>query len=72
MKGLFKRNTMLKLQVSNFHSKYLIIGAGAGGMSVSGQLLNEGLVNDPKDITIIDPAHTHYYQPGFTKIASQT
>lgn len=69
MKRIIKRNSILKYQLSNFHSKYLIIGAGAGGMSVSGQLVNEGLVSDPKDITIIDPANTHYYQPGFTKIA---
>lgn len=51
-----------------FHSQYLIIGAGTGGLSVAGQLLVEKVVSDPKQITIIDNAQIHYYQPGFTKL----
>jgi NADH dehydrogenase FAD-containing subunit len=53
---------------STKHSKLIVIGAGTGGLSVSGQLRNQKVYN-ANDITIFDPAKTHFYQPGFTKIA---
>lgn len=43
----------------------LIVGAGAAGISVASSLLSRehGL-----RMALIDPAETHYYQPGFTMI----
>ncbi len=41
----------------------VIVGAGAAGISVASSLLRR----DPTlDIALIDPAESHYYQPGFT------
>jgi NADH dehydrogenase FAD-containing subunit len=50
------------------HSKVVISGGGTGGMAVANQLKNQSIVK-AEDITIFDPAQSHYYQPGFTKIA---
>lgn len=57
-----------KKYFSTKHSKLIVIGAGTGGLSVAGQLKNQKVLN-ANEITIFDPATTHYYQPGFTKIA---
>lgn len=62
MKGLFQNSAL------QFHSKFLIIGAGTGGLGVAAQLVNRDVVSNPKDITILDPSLIHYYQPGFTKV----
>ncbi|MFQ5488187.1 MAG: FAD/NAD(P)-binding oxidoreductase, partial [Gammaproteobacteria bacterium] len=45
------------------HHKIVIIGGGTGGIAVAAQLLKElpGM-----DVAIIEPADTHYYQPGWT------
>ncbi|MDO8907481.1 MAG: TIGR01244 family sulfur transferase [Pseudohongiella sp.] len=43
----------------------LIVGAGAAGISVASSLLSR---NKKLRMALIDPAHTHYYQPGFTMI----
>lgn len=43
----------------------LIVGAGAAGISVASSLLSR---NKRLRMALIDPAHTHYYQPGFTMI----
>jgi sulfide:quinone oxidoreductase len=43
----------------------LIVGAGASGISVASSLLNR---ERRLRIALIDPAETHYYQPGFTMI----
>lgn len=43
----------------------LIVGAGAAGISVASSLLSR---NKRLNLAVIDPAHTHYYQPGFTMI----
>jgi len=53
---------------STQHCKYLIIGAGSGGKCVGSQMIKEGIVSNPKEITYLDKAEHHYYQPGFTKI----
>jgi sulfide:quinone oxidoreductase len=48
-------------------SKYdvLIVGGGAAGLSTASSLLKRR----PKlDIAIIEPAETHYYQPGWTMV----
>tara|TARA_R100000306_G_scaffold25596_2_gene29433 strand:+ start:783874 stop:785160 length:1287 start_codon:yes stop_codon:yes gene_type:complete len=43
----------------------VIVGAGAAGISVAASLLaRRGMTR----IALIDPAKTHYYQPGFTMI----
>lgn len=52
---------------SNAKGKIVIIGGGAAGLSMAA-LLQRWL--DEPDITVIDPNDTHYYQPGFTLIAS--
>ncbi len=65
----FRKINFVHNHSSSFHSKFLIIGGGTGGLSVAGQLYDEGLVRDKKDITIVDNASHHYYQPGFTKVA---
>lgn len=61
-------NRFLHMRITQFHSKFLIIGAGTGGLSVAGQLVLNKVVADPKEITIVDPSLIHYYQPGFTKV----
>jgi len=45
----------------------VIVGAGAAGISVASSLL----CREPNlDIVIIDPADTHYYQPGWTMVGA--
>jgi len=45
----------------------VIVGGGAAGLAVAASLLRRkrGL-----DIAVIDPAETHYYQPGFTMVGA--
>jgi 2-polyprenyl-6-methoxyphenol hydroxylase-like FAD-dependent oxidoreductase len=43
----------------------LIVGAGASGISVASSLLSR---QRDLRLALIDPAETHYYQPGFTMI----
>ncbi len=43
----------------------VIVGAGAGGISVASSLLSR---DGSLDIAIIDPADVHYYQPGWTMV----
>lgn len=45
----------------------VIVGAGAAGIAVASSLLarSPGL-----DIAIVDPAETHYYQPGWTMVGA--
>lgn len=52
---------------SNAKGKIVIIGGGAAGISMAARL-NDWL--DKPDITLIDPSDRHFYQPGFTLIAS--
>ena len=52
---------------SNAKGKIVIIGGGAAGISMAARL-NDWL--DEPDITLIDPSDRHFYQPGFTLIAS--
>ncbi|MEG1040698.1 MAG: FAD/NAD(P)-binding oxidoreductase [Pseudomonas sp.] len=49
------------------HHKILIVGAGAAGIAVASSLMRR----DPSlNITLIDPADTHYYQPGWTMVGA--
>lgn len=52
---------------SSGKGKIVVIGGGAAGISLAARLFF--YLKNP-DITIIDPSDTHYYQPGFTLIAS--
>ncbi|MGH8381496.1 NAD(P)/FAD-dependent oxidoreductase [Pseudomonas sp.] len=49
------------------HHKVLIVSAGAAGIAVASSLM----CRDPSlDIALIDPADTHYYQPGWTMVGA--
>ena len=50
------------------HSRYLILGGGTGGLSISSHLLRSGI--NSSEIRIIDPSPNHYYQPGWTMIGA--
>ncbi len=51
--------------VSVIHHEVVIIGGGAAGVAVASSLLSR---NSKLDVAIIDPADTHYYQPGWTMV----
>lgn len=47
--------------------KVVVVGGGSAGLSISHQLLRSGkFVQD--DISVIDPAEWHHYQPGWTLV----
>lgn len=52
---------------SNAKGKIVIIGGGAAGISMASRLKH--WLDEP-DITLIDSSDRHFYQPGFTLIAS--
>jgi len=45
----------------------VIVGAGAAGIAVAASLLTR---KPDLDVAIIDPAETHYYQPGWTMVGA--
>jgi sulfide:quinone oxidoreductase len=47
------------------HHEIVIVGGGAAGIAVASSLLSR---NSKLDVVIIDPADTHYYQPGWTMV----
>ncbi len=49
------------------HQDILIIGAGTAGIMVAAKLKKS---NTSLDITIIDPADTHFYQPAWTLVGA--
>ncbi len=51
------------------HHQVLIIGGGTAGIMVASQLIRQKKV---KDIAIIEPSDTHYYQPAWTLVAAGT
>jgi sulfide:quinone oxidoreductase len=51
------------------HHQVLIIGGGTAGIMVAAQLLTQ---KGAKDIAIIEPADTHYYQPAWTLVGAGT
>jgi len=52
--------------------KILVVGGGTGGLTVANQIYNkfkrEGKGLADGDIAILDNAHYHYYQPGWTLV----
>ncbi|MGO4919529.1 FAD-dependent oxidoreductase [Maribacter spongiicola] len=51
------------------HHQVLIIGGGTAGIMVAAQLLTQ---KGAKDVAIIEPADTHYYQPAWTLVGAGT
>ncbi|MDP5062259.1 MAG: NAD(P)/FAD-dependent oxidoreductase, partial [Maribacter sp.] len=51
------------------HHQVLIIGGGTAGIMVAAQLLTQ---KSAKDVAIIEPADTHYYQPAWTLVGAGT
>ena len=49
------------------HHQVLIIGGGTAGIMTAAQLLKQ---DKSKDIAIIEPADTHYYQPAWTLVGA--
>ncbi|WP_425085709.1 TIGR01244 family sulfur transferase [Ruegeria profundi] len=47
------------------HIQVVIVGAGAGGISVAASLKSR---QPDLDIAVIDPSDVHYYQPGWTMV----
>ncbi len=52
---------------SSGHSKFLILGGGAAGISVAARLC---LAGQKGNVAIIDPAEKHYYQPLWTLVGA--
>jgi sulfide:quinone oxidoreductase len=50
---------------ANTHSEVLIVGGGTAGITVASQLLQS---EHPPEVTILDPAEKHYYQPLWTLV----
>jgi sulfide:quinone oxidoreductase len=53
------------VQVATASHDIVIVGAGAAGLATAASLLAR---DESLDIAIIDPADTHYYQPGWTMV----
>src|SRR5680860_1041174 len=51
------------------HHQILVIGGGTAGIMVAAQLLRQ---KNAKDVAIIEPADTHYYQPAWTLVGAGT
>lgn len=51
------------------HYQVLIIGGGTAGIMTSAQLIKQKRI---KDVGIIEPADTHYYQPAWTLVGAGT
>lgn len=47
------------------HHPILIVGGGAAGITVAAQLKR---VRNALDVSILEPASVHYYQPGWTLV----
>jgi sulfide:quinone oxidoreductase len=55
------------VQVTEASHDIVIVGAGAAGIATASSLL----AREPNlDIALIDPAETHYYQPGWTMVGA--
>jgi len=49
------------------HHQIVIIGAGSAGIAIAASLMKRA---SQLDIAIIEPADTHYYQPGWTMVGA--
>jgi sulfide:quinone oxidoreductase len=66
LSGLTQRIVGTQANNANvIHHEVVIIGGGAAGVAVASSLLSR---NSKLDVVIIDPADTHYYQPGWTMV----
>jgi sulfide:quinone oxidoreductase len=66
LSGLTQRILGANSNASNvMHHEIVIVGGGAAGVAVASSLLSR---NSKLDVVIIDPADTHYYQPGWTMV----
>jgi sulfide:quinone oxidoreductase len=52
---------------NKIHHQIVIIGAGAAGIATASSLLAR---DASLDVALIDPADTHYYQPGWTMVGA--
>lgn len=64
---MFAKN--LKKLFSSRHSKFAILGSGAGGVALSGKLATTKDIMR-HDITLYDSSQFHYYKPGWTMVGS--
>ncbi|WP_024643600.1 NAD(P)/FAD-dependent oxidoreductase [Pseudomonas syringae] len=55
------------MNASTINCQILIVGAGAAGISTAASLLAR---DASLQITLVDPADTHYYQPGWTMVGA--
>ncbi|NVL45262.1 pyridine nucleotide-disulfide oxidoreductase, partial [Pseudomonas syringae pv. actinidiae] len=51
----------------NLNCQILIVGGGAAGIATAASLLAR---DASLQITLVDPADTHYYQPGWTMVGA--
>lgn len=51
------------------HHRVVVVGAGAAGSSIAHQILATKLVGSG-DVAVVDPAHMHHYQPGWTLVGA--
>ncbi|SHI83287.1 NAD(P)/FAD-dependent oxidoreductase [Pseudozobellia thermophila] len=51
------------------HHQILIIGGGTAGIMVAAQLIEQ---KKAKDVAVIEPSDTHYYQPAWTLVGAGT
>ncbi len=66
LSGLTMRLAGNKSQASpKVSHEVVIVGGGAAGVAVASSLLSR---NSSLDVVIVDPADTHYYQPGWTMV----
>lgn len=49
------------------HHSVLVVGGGAGGLSVAARLRN---MENPPDVAILEPSEKHYYQPLWTLVGA--
>ncbi|SIT35592.1 conserved hypothetical protein [Paraburkholderia ribeironis] len=55
------------VQIAEASHDIVIVGAGAAGIATASSLLAR---DGSLDIAVIDPAETHYYQPGWTMVGA--
>jgi sulfide:quinone oxidoreductase len=61
------RVVRFQMPTSNARAKVAIVGGGTAGLAIAARL--QRALKQP-DITLIDPAAEHFYQPGFTLLAA--
>ena len=64
-----KFNRFIKTTTMSLHHQILIIGGGTAGIMTAAQLIKQ---KNAKDVAIIEPSDTHYYQPAWTLVGAGT